>query len=223
MRIGVSDQMASWPWAWTLAAFLGGWVVMMAAMMFPAAAPMTHAFARSTRGTNAPARATLLIALFLSGYLLVWGGLGLAVFLANELASELADNSDRIVDAGPYIGGVFLIGAGIYQFTSFKQWCLSKCRSPLSFVLKEWRSGTVGALAMGVKHGLYCLGCCIGLMVGLIVVGVMSIPWMVTLACLIFAEKVTRWGPQIARATAVVMFAAGVALIVYGEKLPGLA
>lgn len=222
MRIGVTEQMSSWPWLLTLAAFLGFWVAMMAGMMFPAAAPMVHAFARSARIRQSPGRASLLIGLFLAGYLVIWGGFGLATFVINELVSESASRWDWVVDAGPYAGGVLLIGAGIYQFTWFKHLCLSKCRTPLSFMVKEWREGSGGAIQMGFKHGLYCLGCCIGLMVGLVVAGIMSIGWMVTLAVLIFAEKATRWGPQVARAAAVVMVGGGIALMIFGKDLPGI-
>lgn len=222
MRMGVSEQMSSWPWAVTFGVFLAVWIPMMAAMMFPAAAPMVRAFARSARSRYKPVQASLLIALFLTGYLAIWGGFGAGAFLLNELVSEASGQWGWVVNAGPYVGGGLLIGAGIYQFTWFKQFCLSKCRTPLAFMIKEWRDGSFGAAQMGAKHGLYCLGCCIGLMVGLIVAGVMSIGWMVTLAVLIFVEKVTRWGPQLARVTAVVMVVAGIALMVYQENLPGI-
>ncbi|MBI5949044.1 MAG: DUF2182 domain-containing protein [Chloroflexi bacterium] len=223
MRIGVSQQMDSWPWPATFAVFSGAWVAMMAGMMFPAAVPMAATYTRTARKTNGKGRAGLLVGLFVTSYILVWGVFGVAVYGLNELAGEAAARWDAVTDAGPYIGGTLLIGAGIYQFTGFKGFCLSKCRSPLGFMLKEWRDGPAGALRMGVKHGLWCLGCCVGLMVGLIVAGVMSIGWMVTLGVLIFTEKVTKWGPQVARVTAVVMAAAGIALIVYGDGLPGMA
>lgn len=222
MRLGVSEQMQSWPRAATIAAFLGGWLAMMAAMMFPAASPMVTMFARSARRRYARGRSSLLIGIFIAGYLAAWGLFGLGVYALNEGVGEASVRWEWVLDSGPYLGGALLIAAGIYQVTWFKQACLQKCRSPLSFIMQEWRDGSAGALRMGAKHGLYCLGCCIGLMAGLIVAGVMSIGWMVTLAVLIFAEKVTRWGPQIARVTAAVMVIAGAALIVYGEKLPGI-
>ncbi len=223
MRIGVSEQMSSWPWPATFAVFLGVWLAMMAAMMLPAASPMAQTFARSARNRYPPARASFLVALFLAGYLFVWGAFGAGVFVINELTSEAVGRWKGLLDAAPYVGGALLIAAGIYQFTWLKNLCLAKCRSPLSFIVGQWQDGALGAFWMGTKHGSYCLGCCIGLMAGLIVAGVMSIPWMITLAALIFAEKVTPWGPQIARVTAVCLVAAGVGLLLWGPDVPGIA
>lgn len=222
MRIGVSRQMDSWAWPATFAVFAGGWMAMMAAMMFPAATPMVSMYARSARKRYSPSKSAALIATFVLGYIVIWGVFGVAAYAINEAAGEASTHWDSVLDAGPYVGGVLLIGAGIYQLSPLKQLCLAQCRSPFSFLMHHWHDGATGAVRMGVRHGLWCLGCCVGLMVGLIVAGVMSIGWMVTLGVLIFAEKVTRWGPQVARVTAAAMVAGGIGLMVFGEDLPGI-
>jgi len=223
MRLGVSEQMQSWAWPATVTLFFGGWTAMMAAMMLPAASPMVTMYGRSARKLYRPLPAAGLITLFVCGYLLIWGLFGLGAYGINEAVAEAAGRWDRVTDSAPYAGGALLILAGVYQLSPLKQLCLSKCRTPVGFMLTEWRPGAAGALRIGTKHGLFCLGCCVGLMLGLIVAGVMSIGWMLTLGVLIFAEKITRWGPQLSRLTGVVMFAAGLALLIRGENLPGIA
>ena len=223
MRLGVTNQMDALPWGITAVAFLGGWLVMMSAMMLPSATPMVNLFARSARRRYPASRAVILIGLFVLAYILVWGSFGIAAFALNESVAAATNRWNSLVRAGPYVAGVLLIGAGLYQVSQLKGGCLAKCRSPLSFVMREWRDGFSGALRMGLRHGLYCVGCCVGLMVALLVAGIMSIGWMVSLAVLIFLEKITPWGTQVARLTAVMLVIAGVALLVHGARLPGMA
>jgi predicted metal-binding membrane protein len=111
--------------------------------------------------------------------------------------------------ARPVVGGALLIAAGIYQLTPLKYACLARCRSPLGFLLAEWREGTRGAFQMGIRHGAYCAGCCWALMALLFVGGVMNPVWVAAIAGFVLVEKLVPAGR-------VVSWIAGVALLGWG-------
>ncbi|HET7092225.1 MAG TPA: DUF2182 domain-containing protein, partial [Thermomicrobiales bacterium] len=179
-----------------IASFLAAWTVMMAAMMFPAAAPMLvmfHRLSAQRRAQGAPFVSTWV---FAAGYLLVWAAIGVAVYWLIQLASDAATSlgaADRAVWA-PIALGATLIVAGLYQLTPLKRVCLGHCRSPISFVMTHWREGRLGALHMGIVHGLYCLGCCWALFAVLVAAGIMSLAWMLLLTLVVFLEKVAPHG-----------------------------
>jgi predicted metal-binding membrane protein len=102
----------------------------------------------------------------------------------------------------PRLSGGVLIAAGVYQLTPLKTACLARCRSPVQFLAANWRTGAKGAFRMGIKHGAFCLGCCLFLMLLLFVGGVMNIAWIAGLTVYVALEKLTKWGTQFARATA---------------------
>lgn len=182
------------------------WIVMMIAMMLPSAAPMVLVHASVARRQRARWR---LITSFVSGYLLVWSVFGLA---ATALQWSL-DRSGALIAGGRLtstIGGGVLVAAGAYQFTTWKQACLRQCRTPMSFLLHDWREGTLGSLRMGLRHGLTCTGCCLGLMLVMFAVGVMSLAWMAVVTAIIAAEKVLPGGPRIATAGGALLIAGGV-------------
>jgi predicted metal-binding membrane protein len=179
-----------------LGVFMMIWTVMMAAMMLPAAMPMilifTAAQARRNRQVTVPTW------IFIAGYLLVWMILGLLVYgfiQATGVSVNRHPLADRIMWAR-FVLPTILIFAGMYQFTSLKDVCLRHCRSPSAFVTQHWRDGWGGALKMGVKHGLYCLGCCWALFTVLVAAGMMNFVWIVLLTVVIFAEKVLPNGTQ---------------------------
>ena len=173
------------------AAFLAVWTVMMAAMMLPAAAPMVLLFdAVHAKRRGQPSFIPTWI--FVAGYLLVWTAAGLIVYALVRLGSDLADRlgaADREAWA-PRALGTILVAAGLYQLTPLKRVCLNHCRSALGFVMTHWRDGRLGTLRMGLEHGAYCLGCCWALFAVLVATGVMSLPWMILLTLVVFAEKV---------------------------------
>ncbi|MES0188974.1 DUF2182 domain-containing protein [Mesorhizobium sp. LSJC264A00] len=191
------------------AAFLAVWTVMMAAMMLPAAAPMIFMFAA------AQARREQHVAIptwtFVAGYLLVWAGAGLVVYVLVQFGSDVATSLDPPQRAkwAPLALGATLGVAGLYQFTTLKHICLSHCRSPLAFVAQHWRDGRVGALKMGLRHGLYCFGCCWALFAVLVATGVMSVAWMLLLTLLVFVEKLLPSGRRFEGSL-------GIALVVLG-------
>jgi predicted metal-binding membrane protein len=203
--------------------FLGLWVTMMAAMMFPAAAPMVLVVNRVSdeRGRGGPG-ALASTAGFVAGYLAVWTAYGGAVYGVYR-ALAAADPSALAWDReGPLVAGAAVAAAGIYELTPLKRACLRHCRSPLSFVLHRWRTGGAGAVVMGIEHGAWCLGCCIGLMLVLVILGVMSITWMAVVAGIIFAEKVLPGGQRVTVAVAAVLVAMGVWIASAPSTVPGL-
>jgi predicted metal-binding membrane protein len=202
--------------------YVGIWVTMMAAMMLPSVAPMAIVFARVARSRADRGRATVSPWIFVSGYLLAWtlyGLLAYGIFRAIKAAGWgfLAWDAQ-----GPIVAGMAVAVAGLYQLTPLKAVCLRHCRGPLHFILHGWHDGRVGALRMGGEHGLFCVGCCWGLMIVLFALGVMSLVWMAVVAALIFAEKVLPHGHRLTRPIAVLLVAVGIWVAAAPDSVPGL-
>jgi predicted metal-binding membrane protein len=198
--------------------FVGVWVVMMAAMMFPSVAPTVALYARMTRR-----RSQVAPLVFTAGYLLSWTAAGLLAYGLVEGGRALLGDELAWDGAGRWVAGGTLLVAAAYELTPFKDVCLSKCRSPLGFLLGAWREGRRGALSMGARHGAWCVGCCWALMASLFALGVMSVAWMAFVAALIALEKtVTAGGRAVTYATALVLLALGVAVIAAPGSVPGL-
>src|SRR5262245_29551867 len=140
--------------------FLAIWIVMMVAMMFPTAAPMILTFHQVQAGKRARGQSFVSTWVFVGAYLAIWTGFGVLAYLAAVTAEGFAEMAVWPLDLVARIGGVLLIAAGLYQLSPLKGICLSKCRTPLTFVMTAWHDGTGGAVRMGLEHGLYCLGCC---------------------------------------------------------------
>jgi predicted metal-binding membrane protein len=189
------------------------WAVMMVAMMVPSVAPLILMFARANRErVNGPAlgSATLL----LLGYLLVWTSFSGIAALAQWLLHGAALLSTTMVITSSAIGGVLLVCAGVFQFTPFKRACLVHCRSPMSFLMTDWRGGRWGTLVMGLKHGAYCVGCCWILMSLLLVVGVMNLLWVAAIAGFVLLEKAAARGEALGRVVGASLITVGIVLIV---------
>jgi predicted metal-binding membrane protein len=198
--------------------FLATWVVMMAAMMLPSAAPMILMFDAIQAGKARQGRSSVPTSVFVSGYLVVWAAFGVVAFGAALLAGRLSDASPDLAMIAPRIGGAVIIAAGIYQLTPLKQACLSKCRTPTQFILTSWRDGLAGAFRMGLGHGAYCLGCCWLLFVILFPLGIMNIAAMGVVALLVLAEKALPVGRRLGQLVGVALIAVGLAIVL----LPGL-
>ena len=197
--------------------FLGVWVVMMAAMMFPSLAPTVALYARVTRrrGIDRPL-------LFAGSYLLVWGSAGLVAYGLFELGRSIFGGALAWDAGGRWVAGGVLALTAIYELTPLKDMCLTKCRSPLGFLLGHWREGRGGALEMGARHAGWCLGCCVGLMVALFALGVMSLTWMAMVAALIALEKTLPWRRTITWATAGLLLVLAIAVVAVPHDVPGL-
>jgi predicted metal-binding membrane protein len=189
------------------------WAVMMVAMMTPSAAPMILMFAtvnRRRRGQQGPFVPTTT---FLLGYLLVWGGFSVVATLAQWGLHTAALLSPMMVSTSPMLGGLLLLAAGIFQWTPLKSTCLTQCRSPLGFLMTEWREGAWGALLMGLRHGRYCVGCCWVLMALLFVAGVMNLLWVAAIAAFVLVEKVLPRGELVGRVVGSMLMLAGLVLL----------
>ncbi len=200
------------PAVWTLAyaaLIFAMWWVMMVAMMLPSAAPMLLLFARINRKDKEAGAPLVPIALFATGYLLVWGGF-CAVATALQWGLESARLlSPMLVTTNKWLGAGILIAAGLSQFTPLKAICLRHCRTPLGFLLGSWRSSRLGALRMGLEHGAFCLGCCWFLMALLFFGGVMNLYWIAGLAVFVLLEKTIPLGHWLGRVAGVVLVAWG--------------
>jgi len=206
-----------WTGLGTLGWFLGVWVVMMAAMMFPSVAPTVALYSRMTR-----LRSPLHTPLFLAGYLLTWTGAGLVAFALAAVLGHLWGDVLAWDRAGRWIAGAVLVVAAVYELTPLKDVCLGKCRSPLGFLLGSWRDGRWGALRMGAKNGAWCVGCCWALMASLFALGVMSVTWMAVVAALIAVEKTLPWRAVATYGTAVLLFTLGVLVFAVPHAIPDL-
>ena len=191
------------------------WAVMMVAMMVPAAAPMILTFATVQRRRQEQDRAAVPTAVFLLGYLVVWTAFAAVAALAQWRLHEAALLSS-MATASARLGGGLLVVAGVFQWTSLKQACLAKCRSPLSFIMTEWREGRAGAFVMGMRHGAYCVACCWALMALLFAAGVMNLLWVGGLAVFVLAERILPGGPVISRVAGTLLLVAGVVLLIRG-------
>ncbi|HEX8744011.1 MAG TPA: DUF2182 domain-containing protein [Thermoleophilaceae bacterium] len=205
----------------SLGFYVTTWVVMMAAMMFPSIAPMVLTYERVAKGRRTRGHRAST-PLFVAGYLVTWTTFGAAAYGLFEVvrSSELGFLGwDR---AGRYVAAGVVVAAAVYELTSAKDACLRRCRSPFDFVLESWRDGDGGALAMGAKHGAWCVGCCWALMAALFALGVMSLAWMAVVAVMIAVEKLLPWKEAARWGVTVALLALGLAVAIAPRDLPGL-
>ena len=200
--------------------FLTTWVIMMVAMMFPTAAPMIVAFHTVQAGKRQRGEAFVSTWIFVAAYLLVWSLSGVAAYAGALAAEAVAARTALSPATGARIGGAVLVAAGLYQLTPLKDLCLSKCRTPITFVMTSWRDGAAGALRMGLLHGVYCLGCCWLLFVILFPLGIMNIAAMAVITLVIFAEKTLPWGRAAARTAAAALIVCGSIVVAAPQLLP---
>jgi predicted metal-binding membrane protein len=207
--------------AWSVADFgltFGMWAVMMVAMMTPSAAPMILMFAGVNRRRREQQVSYVPTGVFLAGYLVVWAAFGVLATAAQWALHAVSLLSPMMAITSPVLGGVLLLAAGVYQWTPLKHACLRKCRSPLGFVLNEWRDGRWGAFSMGLKHGGYCTGCCWSLMTLLLVAGVMNLLWVAAIAGFVLLEKAAPAGDRLGRVAGVVLVGSGVWMVAWGMR-----
>jgi predicted metal-binding membrane protein len=189
-----------------IALFLFAWAVMMVAMIIPATLPLILLYRHFARKRLGPAQAQIGTTILLLGYLVVWAAAGLPVYANNSLSSVAGSLTAMLPALLPIVGGAD-------QFTLLKRICHARCSSPLFFLMRNWRPGALGALRLGVIHGVDCLDCCAGLMAELVALGMLNIAWMLTAAVIIFAEKTILNSHLIARPLGVIMVASGAVLL----------
>jgi predicted metal-binding membrane protein len=197
--------------------FLGVWVVMMAAMMFPSVSPTVALYSHMTNG-----RSLMRPLLFALGYLVIWAGAGALVFAVAYVGGRAVGDVLTWDRGGRWVAAATLIVAAVYELTPLKDACLGKCRSPLGLLLGSWREGRLGALRMGARNGAWCVGCCWALMASFFALGIMSAVWMAMVAGLIAIEKTLPWRRLATYGTTTILIALGVLLLAIPDAVPGL-
>jgi len=198
-----------------MAIFLGGWTLMSIAMMLPSSLPLVTVFHTITSGR------WRLVLLLVVGYLWIWGIFGLGTLVLDAGLHAVAERS-RWLDQHPHvIPGALLLTAGLFQFSPLKHSCLERCRSPIGFVIQHWSGGRreVHAFMLGVHHGIFCVGCCWGLMLLMFGAGAVNLGWMLVLAAVMFLEKAVSWGRWLTAPVGVLLTLWGLALFL---RLPGV-
>jgi len=189
------------------------WVVMMVGMMVPSATPTLLLFAAAWKGRGKPGFPLTTLA-FAVGYIAAWTSFSAGATAAQWGLHQAAMLSAVMASSSGRLSGAILMVAGAYQLTPWKSKCLAHCRSPLGFLMTNWRDGTGGAFRMGFRHGTYCLGCCWALMCVLFVVGIMNLIWVAALSGFVLIEKIGPAGTIVARIAGAAMFVVGVMAIV---------
>jgi len=198
------------PWsALDFAMMLAMWAVMMVGMMIPSAAPAVMIYAQVERRAARDGHVLAPTGLFVAGYLLAWAGFSVGATLAQWALERAALLSPLWVTTSPTLGASLLILAGVYQLTPWKDACLRQCRAPAQFLAAHWRTGAAGALRLGVRHGLACIGCCGLLMALLFVGGVMNLLWIAGITGFVLLEKTLPHGPASTRIAALGLIATG--------------
>jgi len=176
--------------------YVGGWVLMTAAMMLPTTLPLLGIFSRLV--DTRPDRA-LLLTLVILGYLAIWSAFGLAAHAIDYGLHGLVASIPWLSFNGWVVGAGVLALAGAFQFSTLKYDCLDKCRAPFSFVNEHWQGGAPRrqSFLLGVHHGIFCVGCCWAIMLLMFVVGTGSVGWMLVLGAVMAIEKNVSWGRRL--------------------------
>ena len=197
------------------------WSVMMVGMMTPSVAPMILLYAKVGRRARSENKPFASAAWFATGYLAAWIGFALAASVAQEALKAVSLLTPALASASGIFAGVLAIVAGVYQWSPLKNSCLGQCRSPLQFLQQHggFRPDSSGALILGLKHGVYCIGCCWALMTLLFIGGVMNLLWVAGLAILVLLEKVVPAGRYLTRAVGLALVAQGFVLLVRSAEM----
>jgi predicted metal-binding membrane protein len=205
MDMGPGSALGSFSW------FVPTWVIMMAAMMLPSALPAIVSFERSRRERAPIGRGVV----FAAGYLAVWSAFGAAAFLVYRELSEADPALLQWDRGGRDLVAATAVAAGLYELTPIKRACLTRCRA-----VGGHADGP--ALAAALRYGAECLGCSVALMVLLLVIGAMSIAWMVAIAVLLLVQKVSPGGLRSTWASGLGLIALGVWIAIDPGSAPGL-
>ena len=208
--VRVENMMALRPWSTLDAVFMFMmWAIMMVGMMTPSATPMILLYSTVLRKRAKSDNPVVPTAAFLAGYVAVWMIFSVAATGAQWGLERAALLSPMMASTSPLFAGLVLIAAGVYQWTPYKNACLSRCRDPVWFLSRMWRDGTGGAFRMGLVHGAFCLGCCWVLMALLFVGGVMNLLCVAAITVFVMLEKAAPFGREMGRAAAWALVAVG--------------
>jgi len=192
-------------------ALLGMWIVMMIGMMTPSVAPMLLLYDGVARQAARTGSRFVSVGVFLAGYLTAWVLFSLVATLAHVALQAGGLVGSMSMRTGLRLGGLVLLVLGVYQWLPIKDHCLIQCRAPLQFIQRQggFAADAGGAWRLGLRHGLYCVGCCWALMLLLFVVGVMNLAWIAGLMIYVLAEKLLREGALLSRLAGIVAVVAG--------------
>jgi predicted metal-binding membrane protein len=202
------------------AAMFAMWTVMMIGMMTPSVAPMILIYAQVAR-SNARVRPFASVLWFAGGYLLAWAGFSLLATLTQWGLEQLALLTPMMAGSSHVFGGLVLIAAAVYQWLPIKYACLMQCRAPLSFVMSHggFQADAAGSVRLGLRHGLYCIGCCWALMALLFVGGVMNLLWIAALMVFVLLEKLLPAWRYFAKGSGLVAMGLGIWYLLDGSTL----
>lgn len=201
-----------------LLVFLLAWQVMTVAMMLPASLPLIRLFAKvSSEVGKAP-----VLQVFLAAYLTVWSGFALLACLGDLGVHHLIDRLGWQSQRSWSLFGIILLLAGAFQFSGLKEHCLKACRHPLSFLTHYYQRGLKAAWNLGIRHGLYCLGCCWALMLVMFAIGVSHLTWMLVLTGVMASEKTSRWSRILVPVVGVGLIVWGTLMLLHPTFLPGM-
>ena len=191
------------------------WAVMMVGMMTPSVTPLVLLYVRAGRQAAAQQQPFAASAFLAGGYLLAWTAFSLIATLGQWAVERMGLLTPSMASASSALGGLILVAAGLYQWTPLKDVCLRQCQFPLQFIQRHggFRADAIGSLALGARHGVYCVGCCWVLMALLFVGGVMNVFWIALISIFVLAEKVVPVRRLISRFAGTLFFAVGVWLI----------
>jgi predicted metal-binding membrane protein len=206
------------PYLARAAIFVAGWTMMSVAMMLPSSLPLVTVFRTMTRRRPRPG---VDLGLLIAGYLAIWALFGLVVFGADTVIHVSAEQAGLFATYEWLLVGLTLLVAGLFQFAPLKYACLSQCRSPIGFVASHWHGGghRGAAFGLGVRHGIFCVGCCWALMLVMFAVGGVNLGWMLALGAVMFLEKAVSWGRHITVPVGVLLALWGLGLLL-GLPLP---
>lgn len=191
---------------------LSMWVAMILAMMLPSAAPMIVTYAEIADTAARKGERIVSPLMLAGGYVSVWIGFAVAVTFVQILLTNAAWLQAGRIVAGSPLAGVLFVVAGVYQFSALKHACLTQCRQPFPFFFAHWQTTARGVYRLGLRQGLYCLGCCWAMMLLMFAAGVMNVLWMGTLGIIMATEKMLT-GRRFAHALGVILIAIGIAII----------
>lgn len=195
------------------------WAVMMVAMMLPSTLPFVFAFSAEQRRRRSGQLPMVPTAFFLAGYFALWIAFSAICASLQQLLHRHTLLSPMMSATSSVFAGTLLVAAGVYQWTPMKSACLRHCRSPFTFLLSDWKEGPVGALRMGIEHGLFCIGCCWMLMLLPFAAGVMNLLWMAGITVFLLLEKAAPGGQWIGRICGGALVLVGACVFIFAVAL----
>ena len=195
-----------------LALMASMWCAMTFAMMLPSAAPMIMTYAGIADTAARKGESIVSPFVLVAGYATVWLGSSMMAALVQAVLVQSAFLDAGMVSASDLLSGAIFLGAGLYQFSSLKNSCLLQCQQPFPFFFANWSTRPSGVFRLGLRQGVYCLGCCWAMMLLMFAVGVMNVAWMAGLAIVMTIEKLLP-GRRFSRAVGLALIGLGAAIV----------